>query len=150
MLNPSLVRSEYSDSMSACRALNGLKETITSALNLLFVSDQDEVLAVSRKMVVRVEDLVRWSCAQPTGWSSSLKALVCGTNGLHKPPQSGDGSNGTTDKSSEPLKDKTESKKLRLSADVCRCEQEPVCWCGNAAGHAPVHVPASLLELLLF
>uniref|UniRef100_A0A3Q4HA66 BAH domain-containing protein n=1 Tax=Neolamprologus brichardi TaxID=32507 RepID=A0A3Q4HA66_NEOBR len=70
---------------------------------------EDEVLAVSRKMVVRVEDLVQWSCAQPAGWSSSLKALVCGTNGLHKPPQSGDGSNGTTDKSSEPLKDKTEN-----------------------------------------
>lgn len=148
MLNPSLVSSEYSGSMSACRALNGLKQVITSALNLLFVSDQDEVLAVSRKMVVRVEDLVQWSCAQPAGWSSSLKALVCGTNGLHKPPQSGDSSNGTTDKSSEPLKDKTESKKL--SADVCRCEPEPVCQCGNAAGHTPVHVPASLLELLLF
>lgn len=148
MLNPSLAPSEYSDSVSACRALNGLKQMITSALNLLFVSDQDEVLAVSRKMVVRVEDLVRWSCVQPAGWSSSLKALACGTNGLHKPPQSGDGSNGTTDKSSEPLKDKTESKKL--SADVCRCEPEPVCWCGNAAGHTPVHVPASLLELLLF
>uniref|UniRef100_A0A665T4H2 Zgc:77151 n=1 Tax=Echeneis naucrates TaxID=173247 RepID=A0A665T4H2_ECHNA len=34
---------------------------------------EDEVLAVSRKMVVRVEDLVRWSCGQPAGWSSSLK-----------------------------------------------------------------------------
>lgn len=117
MLNSSLAPSEYSDSVSACRALNGLKQMITSALNLLFVSDQDEVLAVSRKMVVRVEDLVRWSCAQPAGWSSSLKALACGTNGLHKPPQSGDGSNGTTDKSSEPLKDKTESKK-QMFADV--------------------------------
>ncbi|XP_031606149.2 AT-rich interactive domain-containing protein 5B [Oreochromis aureus] len=70
---------------------------------------EDEVLAVSRKMVVRVEDLVRWSCAQPAGWSSSLKAVACGTNGLHKPPQIGDCSNGTTDKSSEPLKDKTEN-----------------------------------------
>uniref|UniRef100_A0A3Q4BLH4 Uncharacterized protein n=1 Tax=Mola mola TaxID=94237 RepID=A0A3Q4BLH4_MOLML len=35
---------------------------------------QDEVLAVSRKMVVRVEDLVRWSCPQPAGWSSSQKS----------------------------------------------------------------------------
>ncbi|KAM7374044.1 hypothetical protein PAMP_006721 [Pampus punctatissimus] len=51
---------------------------------------EDEVLAVSRKMVVRVEDLVRWSCAEPTGWSSSLKLPPCGTNGLHKPPQNGD------------------------------------------------------------
>lgn len=40
--------------------------------------------------------------------------------------------------------------RVRNSADVCRCEPEPVCWCGNAAGHTPVHVPASLLELLLF
>ncbi|XP_053188123.1 AT-rich interactive domain-containing protein 5B [Scomber japonicus] len=31
---------------------------------------EDEVLAVSRKMVVRVEDLVRWSCLEPVGWSS--------------------------------------------------------------------------------
>ncbi|KAM8834473.1 uncharacterized protein ACB058_016067 [Synchiropus picturatus] len=34
---------------------------------------EDEVLVVARKMVVRVEDLVRWSCGQPSEWSSSLK-----------------------------------------------------------------------------
>lgn len=72
---------------------------------------QDEVLAVSRKMVVRVEDLVQWSCAQPAGWSS-LKPASCGTNGIHKPLQSSDSnSSNTANKSSEPLKDKTESKK---------------------------------------
>ncbi|XP_029029537.1 AT-rich interactive domain-containing protein 5B isoform X2 [Betta splendens] len=60
---------------------------------------EDEVLAVSRKMVLRVEDLVRWSCARPAGWSSS--------NGLHRPPQSGGGSTGA--KSSEPLKDKSQN-----------------------------------------
>uniref|UniRef100_A0A3B5APB6 AT-rich interactive domain-containing protein 5B-like n=1 Tax=Stegastes partitus TaxID=144197 RepID=A0A3B5APB6_9TELE len=54
---------------------------------------EDEVLAVSRKMVVRVEDLVRWSCAEPAGWSSSSKTS----------------NNNTPDKSSEPLKDKTEN-----------------------------------------
>ncbi|KAM9348561.1 AT-rich interactive domain-containing protein 5B, partial [Symphorus nematophorus] len=72
---------------------------------------EDEVLAVSRKMVVRVEDLVRWSCAQPTDWSSSVKAVApCGTNGLHKPLQSSDGNgiNTTANKSSEPLNIKTE------------------------------------------
>ncbi|XP_073335235.1 uncharacterized protein [Pagrus major] len=67
---------------------------------------EDEVLAVSRKMVVRVEDLVRWACGQPAGWSSCLKVLPCGINGLHKPPQSSD-SNGI--KSSEPLKDKPDN-----------------------------------------
>ncbi|XP_029375871.1 AT-rich interactive domain-containing protein 5B isoform X2 [Echeneis naucrates] len=70
---------------------------------------EDEVLAVSRKMVVRVEDLVRWSCGQPAGWSSSLKL-----NGLRKPPQSSDSNDkntttNTTDKSSEPLRAKTEN-----------------------------------------
>ncbi|XP_051256868.1 AT-rich interactive domain-containing protein 5B [Dicentrarchus labrax] len=71
---------------------------------------EDEVVAVSRKMVVRVEDLVQWSCAQPAGWSSSLKLPPCGINGLHKPLQSSDGNSGnTSNKSSEPLKDKTEN-----------------------------------------
>ncbi|XP_040908438.1 AT-rich interactive domain-containing protein 5B [Toxotes jaculatrix] len=71
---------------------------------------EDEVLAVSRKMVVRVEDLVRWSCVQPSGWSSS-KLQPCGANGLHKPPLGNDGnnSNNTPDKSSEPLRDKSEN-----------------------------------------
>uniref|UniRef100_A0A3B4WI85 BAH domain-containing protein n=1 Tax=Seriola lalandi dorsalis TaxID=1841481 RepID=A0A3B4WI85_SERLL len=55
---------------------------------------EDEVLAVSRKMVVRVEDLVRWSCARPAGWSSCSKLPPA-------PPPS--------DKSSEPLRDKTEN-----------------------------------------
>ncbi|KAI3373904.1 hypothetical protein L3Q82_022471 [Scortum barcoo] len=71
---------------------------------------EDEVLAVSRKMVVRVEDLVRWSCAEPAGWSISLKPQTppCGTNGLHKPPQGSDGNGSNSpSKSCEPLKDKT-------------------------------------------
>ncbi|XP_031163917.1 AT-rich interactive domain-containing protein 5B [Sander lucioperca] len=59
---------------------------------------EDEVLAVSRKMVLRVEDLVRWACAEPAAWNSSLKPLPSNTNGLHKPLQS-----------SEPLKDKTDN-----------------------------------------
>ncbi|XP_042354708.1 AT-rich interactive domain-containing protein 5B [Plectropomus leopardus] len=75
---------------------------------------EDEVLAVSRKMVVRVEDLARWACAEPAGWSSSLKLLPSGTNGLHKPLQSSDSnsisnSDSNSDKSSEPVKVKTEN-----------------------------------------
>lgn len=77
---------------------------------------EDEVLAVSRKMVIRVEDLVRWSCGEPAGWSSSTKTPpINGSNGsngsfsLHKPPQSSDDNNNTADKSSEPLRDKTEN-----------------------------------------
>lgn len=85
---------------------------------------EDEVLAVSRKMVIRVEDLVRWSCGEPAGWSSSstkppsisgsnASNASNGSNGLHKPPQSSDGNNNnnnnTPDKSSEPLRDKTEN-----------------------------------------
>nr|XP_015205414.1 PREDICTED: AT-rich interactive domain-containing protein 5B-like isoform X2 [Lepisosteus oculatus] len=29
---------------------------------------EDEVLAVSRKIVIRVEDLVKWTCPEPVGW----------------------------------------------------------------------------------
>jgi len=62
-------------------------------------------------MVVRVEDLVRWSCAEPTGWSSSPKPPPGGTNGLLKPLQISDGGGGkTSDESGELLKDKTEGK----------------------------------------
>ncbi|XP_070839145.1 AT-rich interactive domain-containing protein 5B [Chaetodon trifascialis] len=78
---------------------------------------EDEVLAVSRKMVVRVEDLVRWSCAQPPGWSSSLKPSSFGTNGIHKPLQSSDGNgSNTANKSSEPLKDKAENDPVECQA----------------------------------
>nr|XP_046266145.1 AT-rich interactive domain-containing protein 5B [Scatophagus argus] len=71
---------------------------------------EDEVLAVSRKMVVRVEDLVRWSCAQPAGWSSILKSAPCGANGLHKPLQcSEDNDSNSAGKNSETLRDKTEN-----------------------------------------
>ncbi|XP_076836323.1 uncharacterized protein LOC143481971 isoform X2 [Brachyhypopomus gauderio] len=42
---------------------------------------EDEVLAVSKKIVVRVEDLINWTCAEPPKWKCSrLK-----TNGLHIP-----------------------------------------------------------------
>ncbi|PWA14587.1 hypothetical protein CCH79_00017603 [Gambusia affinis] len=54
--------------------------------------DVDEVLAVSRKMVVRVEDLVKWSRAHLVGWSGGSMPPVVKTNGVHEPPQnSGDG-----------------------------------------------------------
>ncbi|XP_059207312.1 uncharacterized protein zgc:77151 [Centropristis striata] len=69
---------------------------------------EDEVLAVSRKMVVRVEDLVQWACAEPTSWSGSLKPLPCGINGLHKPLQISD-DNGNINDSIEHPKDKTEN-----------------------------------------
>ncbi|XP_061659787.1 AT-rich interactive domain-containing protein 5B [Syngnathoides biaculeatus] len=70
---------------------------------------EDEVLAVSRKMVLRVEDLVRWSCAEPAGWSDKPKAAPCVANGLRKAAESGDadGANNTTD--CKPLKDKREN-----------------------------------------
>lgn len=62
-------------------------------------------------MVVRVEDLVRWSCAQSSGWSGDLKPTPCGTNGLHKPLQTSDENCGDADnKSGEPLNVKAESK----------------------------------------
>ncbi|TNM84406.1 hypothetical protein fugu_008584 [Takifugu bimaculatus] len=64
---------------------------------------EDEVLAVSRKMVVRVEDLVRWSCVQPSCWSRRVKAASCGTNGIRRSLQAEDSGGG------ELLKDKTEN-----------------------------------------
>ncbi|XP_054611804.1 uncharacterized protein zgc:77151 isoform X2 [Dunckerocampus dactyliophorus] len=70
---------------------------------------EDEVLAVSRKMVVRVEDLVQWSCAEPAGWSSRSKMSPCILNGLHKTPQSSDDGGGNNTLDCKPLKDKTEN-----------------------------------------
>ncbi|MED6255161.1 hypothetical protein ATANTOWER_005416 [Ataeniobius toweri] len=76
---------------------------------------EDEVLAVSRKMVVRVEDLVKWSRAEPAGWSSSLMPPPAEMNGVHKPPQSSDGSTSTDtlNASGELLKVKTEDDPLQ-------------------------------------
>ncbi|XP_051903138.1 AT-rich interactive domain-containing protein 5B [Hippocampus zosterae] len=72
---------------------------------------EDEVVAVSRKMVMRVEDLVRWSCAEPPAWIVKPKAAPCVTpNRIHKPPQGGDAADSagnTTDY--KPLKDKSEN-----------------------------------------
>lgn len=83
------------------------------------VFGQDEVLAVSRKMVVRVEDLMRWSCVQPSCWSSRAKAAAtCGTNGVHRPLQAEANGGGGT------LEDKTESKERlihRGGASVAEC-----------------------------
>ncbi len=65
-------------------------------------------------MVVRVEDLVRWSCRQPAGWS--LMSMHCGTNGLHKPAQSGNGSGSTTvNRKRELLEDEPKSKTSHLT-----------------------------------
>ncbi|XP_075878516.1 uncharacterized protein LOC142885689 isoform X1 [Nelusetta ayraudi] len=73
---------------------------------------EDEVLAVSRKMVVPVEDLVRWSCGQPADWCGSQKGAPRGTNGLHKSPQGTD-ENGDGN-SSDPLKVETEGPLLEV------------------------------------
>ncbi|KAG7484727.1 hypothetical protein MATL_G00052890 [Megalops atlanticus] len=45
---------------------------------------EDEVLAVSKKIVIRVEDLVKWTCLEPSGWKGSSRKAK-GTNGLHRP-----------------------------------------------------------------
>ncbi|XP_049598690.1 AT-rich interactive domain-containing protein 5B [Syngnathus scovelli] len=69
---------------------------------------EDEVLAVSRKMVLRVEDLVRWSCAEPPAWSGRSKAAPhSAPNGLHKPAQESDTDGNATDH--KPLKDRSEN-----------------------------------------
>lgn len=36
---------------------------------------QDEVLAVSKKIVVRVEDLVKWTCQEPPQWKRSSQNI---------------------------------------------------------------------------
>lgn len=49
---------------------------------------EDEVLAVSRKMVVKVEDLVRWSCLEEAnGWKVPTRTDSHGTPLDHKPPK---------------------------------------------------------------
>ncbi|XP_028977008.2 AT-rich interactive domain-containing protein 5B isoform X1 [Esox lucius] len=45
---------------------------------------EDEVLAVSKKIVVRVEDLVRWTCHEPPGWKGGSQRSSQ-TNGHHSP-----------------------------------------------------------------
>lgn len=42
---------------------------------------QDEVLAVSKKIVVRVEDLVKWTCREPPRWKCTSQNI----HGSHKP-----------------------------------------------------------------
>uniref|UniRef100_A0A3P9PAR8 Zgc:77151 n=1 Tax=Poecilia reticulata TaxID=8081 RepID=A0A3P9PAR8_POERE len=70
---------------------------------------EDEVLAVSRKMVVRVEDLVKWSRADLAGWSGGPMPPVVKTNGVHEPPQSGgDNNGGVPSDNNELLEVKTE------------------------------------------
>lgn len=81
--------------------------------------------------MVRVEDLMRWSCAQPSRWSSCAKAASCGTNGVHRPLQSEDSAS-----SSEPLRGKTQSEKrlfqpqFRSRPDVNRLSFCQVTWWG--------------------
>lgn len=42
----------------------------------LFVSVlQDEVIAVSEKVIVRLEDLVKWTVWDPEAWNRGMKAL---------------------------------------------------------------------------
>ncbi|KAF3705521.1 AT-rich interactive domain-containing protein 5B [Channa argus] len=121
---------------------------------------EDEVLAVSRKMVVRVDDLVKWSCAGPAGWRSSQKPPPCGTNGLHKPPQGADvnSSSNTLDKSSEPTRHKTESKKPWKTLETSEPTLPPdwrvvhvvyflklfLRWLGGASGHQSAQLPTVL------
>lgn len=47
---------------------------------------EDEVLAVSKKIVVRVEDLVKWTCREPPQWKRSSQNI----HGPHKPDGSQD------------------------------------------------------------
>jgi len=42
---------------------------ISCLLRIFFA--QDEVIAVSKKIVVRVEDLVKWTCQEPPQWKHS-------------------------------------------------------------------------------
>ncbi len=41
---------------------------------------QDEVLAVSKKIVVRVEDLVKWTCQEPPQWKRSSQKMIGSQN----------------------------------------------------------------------
>lgn len=49
---------------------------------------QDEVIAVSKKVVVRVEDLVKWTCLEPPHWRCSSPNV----NGPQKSDESQDAS----------------------------------------------------------
>ncbi|XP_021479302.2 AT-rich interactive domain-containing protein 5B [Oncorhynchus mykiss] len=66
---------------------------------------EDEVLAVSKKIVVRVEDLVRWTCPEPQGWKGGSQKSSR-TNGHHKPTPI------ITNGAPTPFKEKAESERL--------------------------------------
>ncbi|XP_071030929.1 AT-rich interactive domain-containing protein 5B-like [Oncorhynchus clarkii lewisi] len=66
---------------------------------------EDEVLAVSKKIVVRVEDLVRWTCPEPQGWKGGSEKSSR-TNGHHKPTPI------ITNGAPTPFKEKAESERL--------------------------------------
>ncbi|KAL4660040.1 AT-rich interactive domain-containing protein 5B-like [Arapaima gigas] len=36
---------------------------------------EDEVLAVSKKIVIRIEDLVKWTCSEPTDWKGRRRGV---------------------------------------------------------------------------
>ncbi|CAL8265588.1 unnamed protein product [Merluccius merluccius] len=66
---------------------------------------EDEVLAVFKRIVVPVEDLVRWACPEPMGWQDRQQPSSCPAPDT---PQEGQTSSGTTaEQTSQPLGDKS-------------------------------------------
>lgn len=72
-------------------------------------------------MVVRVEDLVQWSCSEPAGWSRNPKPPPNGTNGVYTPPPSSNSSEDPQEEKKQLQEVKTEGKKAWFKA---------LCWVG--------------------
>ncbi|KAK0144190.1 AT-rich interactive domain-containing protein 5B [Merluccius polli] len=67
---------------------------------------EDEVLAVFKRIVVPVEDLVRWACPEPMGWQDRQQPSSCPAPDTPQEGQSS--SSGTTaEQTSQPLGDKS-------------------------------------------
>ncbi|XP_077052921.1 uncharacterized protein LOC143702885 isoform X1 [Siphateles boraxobius] len=65
---------------------------------------EDEVLAVSKKIVVRVEDLVKWTCQEPPQWkhsSPNVHGPLTGSDGSHDASSPQEGKTESDDESLE-------------------------------------------------
>ncbi|XP_033834734.1 AT-rich interactive domain-containing protein 5B [Periophthalmus magnuspinnatus] len=75
---------------------------------------EDEVLAVSRKMVVKVEDLVRWSCLEDDGWKFPRAQTPSRVNGVLKDPQTQDPTEELTQNPTGQIQDQDMEEKVEL------------------------------------
>ncbi|KAJ8385410.1 hypothetical protein AAFF_G00189360 [Aldrovandia affinis] len=80
---------------------------------------EDEVLAVSKKIVIRVEDLVKWTCLEPSGWKR-ISQKDKGANGWHRPTPAPVASDPAEQKAESPAPDNKQRVKVLSYPQYCR------------------------------